>query len=152
MKQSAVESFMKSLAAMRDTLSDKIKSEVIGAHNPALSQIDGKHVFQLWSDGEITKQKGGSLLNQRSLHSFNPGFAFPSDQMMLDIYNLQKSDFPIDGSIYCTGSDALRIRQLMAQYHMVVLALDAQIPLEFLPVEADPEVTEQEVPEQEVVE
>lgn len=40
------------------------------ADNPALAQREADHVQRIWSDGELTSEKGGSLLGMRSLHQF----------------------------------------------------------------------------------
>lgn len=120
------------LVKRRDALRPEILAELVKAHNPELSKIDGKHVTQLWWDGEITSQKGGSLLNQRSLHSFESGFPFPEADILMASYNFHKSEFP-DGTgyIFCTSADAHRIRGLMAMYHMIVLAIKTGWGLEF---------------------
>ncbi len=119
----------------RDSLETQIFEELLKAHNPELAKIEGGHVTQLWWDGEVTSQKRGSLLNTRNLHSFEPGFSFPGDQIMLNAYNLPKEKFPAGGSIYCTSGDANRIRQMMARYHIIVLALNAGVGVEFLELE-----------------
>ena len=41
-------------------------------HNPDYGKRVG-HVFQVWEDGEITLQKSGPLLWQRTLHRVYPG-------------------------------------------------------------------------------
>jgi hypothetical protein len=47
--------------------------ELIALHNkPHLADADAM-VYQVWDDGEITLQKSGSLLWQRSLHSISQG-------------------------------------------------------------------------------
>ena len=37
-------------------------------HQEELRQEEGDHVLELWSDGEVTMTKCGSLYGQRSLH------------------------------------------------------------------------------------
>lgn len=47
--------------------------ELIELHSkPELAEEDGM-VYQVWEDGEITLQKSGRLLWQRSLHTIHPG-------------------------------------------------------------------------------
>ncbi len=51
-------------------------------HNPKLVKCD--HVVKVWSDGEITTEKGGDLYGERSLHQFKPpatteNFVFPEE-------------------------------------------------------------------------
>lgn len=41
-------------------------------HQPELAKRPG-HVYQIWEDGEITSQKGGDLLWERTLHSLVSG-------------------------------------------------------------------------------
>lgn len=43
-----------------------LKQLIIDNHNPALAKES--MVYQVWENGEITAQKGGSLLWQRTLH------------------------------------------------------------------------------------
>ena len=46
-------------------------------------------VYQVWEDGEITLQKGGSLLWQRNLHCIEPGDerkALPRDALCNKYY------------------------------------------------------------------
>ena len=51
---------------------DKLK-ELIAKHNkPELAKQAG-HVTQVWDDGEVTSQKAGDLLWQRTLHCFEEG-------------------------------------------------------------------------------
>ena len=120
------------LASQRDATLETIKEMIQKAHDPALAQIDGQHVTQIWWDGELTSQKGGSLLGLRTIHSFDPGFSFPSDQRLLDCYNISKEIFPNSGgSAYVTSHDAILIRQALGRYHILVLALSLKISVEF---------------------
>ena len=107
---------------------DKVKEY----HNPELAKIDGQHVTQLWWDGEITSQKGGSLFNQRNLHSFQPGFNFPVDST-LKWKNFDKEEFPAknEGYAIVTSQHADEIRLLMIQYHLMILALHGNMWITF---------------------
>jgi len=59
-----------------------VEAELHAAHNPALRDNDGSHVFLLWSDGEITMTKGGSLFMQRSMFTVAPAILHPD---MMDV-------------------------------------------------------------------
>lgn len=52
---------------------DQVREMMIANDRPELEQIHGG-VIQLWEDGEITYQKSGDLLWNRSLHSFDRGY------------------------------------------------------------------------------
>ena len=49
----------------------KLQNAVNDASNDSLSEQVGM-VYQIWDDGEITLQKSGDLLWQRSIHCMNP--------------------------------------------------------------------------------
>lgn len=76
-----------------------------GASNDLLSKQVG-HVFQIWDDGEITMQKSGDLLWQRSLHTMKP-----------DIGKVFELDFPhkrgVHSFAYVTNENAIVIREEM---------------------------------------
>jgi hypothetical protein len=48
-----------------------IKALIALHHKPDLAKQDGM-VYQVWEDGEVTLQKAGPLLWQRSLHMIEP--------------------------------------------------------------------------------
>jgi hypothetical protein len=48
------------------------RQEMIACNKPELAEQTGM-VYQVWEDGEITLQKSGSLLWQRSLHCIKYG-------------------------------------------------------------------------------
>jgi hypothetical protein len=49
-------------------------NEAIAKHsNDELAKKEG-HVTQVWSDAEVTSQKSGDLLGQRTLHTFSQPF------------------------------------------------------------------------------
>jgi len=54
-----------------DSLKVSIKTLLYKENNPELAKQHGM-VKQLWNDGEITCQKSGELLWQRTLHQFHP--------------------------------------------------------------------------------
>lgn len=49
-----------------------IHEAILAAHKPELEKEPG-HVYQIWEDGEITLQKSGPLLWNRTLHMLCPG-------------------------------------------------------------------------------
>lgn len=49
-----------------------LQAAIAAANKPALAKVDGM-VYQVWQDGEITLQKSGDLLGQRTLHSIKQG-------------------------------------------------------------------------------
>jgi hypothetical protein len=51
----------------------ELKALITTHSHPELAEIDYEMVCQVWEDGEITLQKGGSLLNQRTLHTIDEG-------------------------------------------------------------------------------
>lgn len=51
---------------------DELKMFIASKHNPELATKPGM-VWQVWEDGELTLQKSGDLLWQRSLHSIQSG-------------------------------------------------------------------------------
>lgn len=50
----------------------EILAEAIRLDDPSVANEDGM-ACQVWNDGEITLQKSGSLLWQRTLHQMQPG-------------------------------------------------------------------------------
>ena len=85
--------------------------------NDELSKQVGM-VYQVWDDGEITLQKCGDLLWQRSIHTINPDLGFGK---LADI------NFPHKRGIYSyafvTDKDAESIRQAMKEYLKVELEI-----------------------------
>lgn len=49
-------------------------ADLIKQHSDDSLSLKEGHVYQIWEDGEITIQKSGSLLNQRTLHIVAPAF------------------------------------------------------------------------------
>lgn len=61
------------------------------AHNPELAKKSGM-LIQIWQDGEITSQKCGELLHQRTLHCLIPRINdlskhVPKESMPEQMYN-----------------------------------------------------------------
>lgn len=56
-----------------DNFIDAFNAAIAKHSNDDLAKEEG-HVTQVWSDAEVTSQKGGSLLNQRTLHMFSQPF------------------------------------------------------------------------------
>ena len=78
------------------SLSD-LETKLLALHDPNLEKQDGG-VVQIWQDGEITYQKSGDLLWQRSLHCFAmpPGdeTIFPNLPMKLSGTNNSYVNYP----------------------------------------------------------
>ena len=55
-----------------------LQNAINNASNDSLSELTGM-VYQIWDDGEITLQKSGDLLWQRSLHGVNPAIGVVDD-------------------------------------------------------------------------
>ena len=53
-------------------MNDGLKELILKHSHPELAKVEG-HVYQVWEDGEITLQKSGSLLHQRTLIMIHPG-------------------------------------------------------------------------------
>jgi hypothetical protein len=86
---------------------EEIKEDIINSDNPSLSEKEG-HVTQLWNDGEITSQKSGGLLWQRTLHLIKSGLKGVSIKMPHESGG--------NSYIFCAGEDAERIRNKMLEY------------------------------------
>ncbi len=88
---------------------EQVLALCLGVHNPELAKQEG-HVSQVWEDGEHTSQKGGSLLGQRTLHTFAAGGAHPE----LTAFLLEH--FPCKNSsghayVFCTSTEADYLNQ-----------------------------------------
>lgn len=81
---------------------------VVTAHKPE-HQADNM-VYQVWEDGEITLQKGGSLWGQRTLHTiaFGGGKSIPIESMPKQNYDCSHG-YVIVGS----NEEAEAVRQLI---------------------------------------
>lgn len=69
-------------------------------------------VCQLWSDGEVTLQKGGELFNCRSLHCIAPAVLKANNTVCKDLFPHQASN----GFTYAfitNTEEAGKIRELM---------------------------------------
>lgn len=73
-------------------------------HDPKLAEVDGM-VYQVWEDGEVTLQKCGDLLWQRSLHRIKMGD--PSKAVDPKLFPCQSNGH---GYAFVTqgGADAIR--------------------------------------------
>lgn len=87
---------------------EEIKEDIMESDNPDLAK--NSSVTQLWNDGEITSQKAGGLLWQRTLHNIHPGI----DGINIDMPHKHDNY----SYIFCTGEDAKRIREKMLEYKM----------------------------------
>jgi len=89
----------------------EIQAKVMEYSEPELAQQTGS-VYQLWSDGEITLQKSGSLLGLRFLHQIMPSIG--SGINLVDFFP-EKSHAGKYGFAYMTREHAEEIRNMMAQ-------------------------------------
>jgi len=85
------------------------EKEAQDLHSLAYAKEDGGMVYQVWQDGEITLQKAGSLLWQRSLHQIVP----PLKNYVAGLSLPCKSG---DNSYAFVGSeaDAYKVRKLLS--------------------------------------
>lgn len=77
-------------------------------HNPELA--NEQHVTQFWYDGEITDQKGGDLLWQRTIRCVEQGFIglnFPAEQWPCQLRD--------KGYIFCTREAANELRDWLLE-------------------------------------
>lgn len=82
-------------------------------HDPEAPKQPG-HVQQIWEDGEITSQKGGELLWQRTLHCWRP-----------PITGIVKAELPvsdINGHSYIWVRHDVTMEQLDAWYDQMTYA------------------------------
>lgn len=69
----------------------ELKAFIASKHKPELALLPGM-VKQVWEDGEITCQKSGDLLWQRTLHSFQPGIRIEGLQWPVDLCPVKDSE------------------------------------------------------------
>jgi hypothetical protein len=81
-----------------------------GAHNPALAKQPGM-VYQVWEDGEITLQKSGTLLWQRTLHSIVPGLHVKVPPTLMPEQSGKAHE--MHGYAFVTEDDAKIIRDMI---------------------------------------
>jgi hypothetical protein len=97
---------------------DKIQELVTKHSHPELADREGGMVSQDWADGEVTSQKCGSLLGQRSLHQIEPGVEG------LDIPGIvwPNKNFRDIGFIYTddAGTKALREAMVVAYVNAIL--------------------------------
>ncbi len=98
---------------MDGRIADNFKDALFSYHQPELGDIENTHVDILFSDGEISMTKCGSLLWQRNMHMMMIGYeqtgqayvAIPKDK-----WPMQHAGF---GCIMCTGEQAEMLREHM---------------------------------------
>jgi hypothetical protein len=61
---------------------EELRAVLEAQHKPELAKCEGM-VWQVWDDGEVTLQKSGELLWQRTLHQQSPGFL---DQTPIELW------------------------------------------------------------------
>lgn len=80
---------------------------VAASHDPRLPRVENTHAYRVWQDGEITAEKGGSLLGRRTLHTVAPPLEGVRHPMPV-------GDPDGDSYAWVTHADALRVRAAMA--------------------------------------
>lgn len=95
----------------------KLQEMLDAASNDALAKEEG-HVYQVWNDGEVTSQKAGELLWQRSLHSMESGLEGVNITGLVWPHSQQYKNASY---IFCTREDALKIR--IAMLNLFIKAL-----------------------------
>ncbi len=88
-----------------------IKEVIDQSHDPSLINPDespnGNTIFHIYSDGEITQQKGGKAYGQRSEFSYQYSVGKKIPKEMFPLY---RNDY---GYAIVTYEDALKIRELI---------------------------------------
>lgn len=86
----------------------QVKEVIAMVSNPALAQGPDNMVYQVWEDGEITLQKNGELLWQRSLHCMEAGLG--DKKVPLEWMTGSNGEHAY---IFCTHDDALIVRDMI---------------------------------------
>lgn len=83
----------------------------------------GRHVNQIWDDGEITSQKAGPLLDQRTLHMMAPGIRSPEHTAVIWLpEGPEKEEWPREPRCaYITHDGALLIRMIILRKYIKLL-------------------------------
>jgi hypothetical protein len=84
----------------------ELKALITTHSHPELAEIDYEMVYQVWEDGEITLQKGGSLLNQGILHTIDAA----SSKYSVDVALFPHINKSGHGFIYTNRKGALAVR------------------------------------------
>ncbi len=87
----------------------ELRALIEASHDPKLADED--MVTMVWNDGEITAQKAGELLWQRTLHQLYPPLEPAVSISMPCLYNSKKCT----SFAFVTDDAALQIRSLMAR-------------------------------------
>ena len=85
-------------------------------HDPTLAAQPG-HVYQVWGDGEVTMQKSGPLLWQRTLHQMEPPIdGAPVHSRTCKLPVAEGEEGPWHRSFaFVTREGAYRVRRSIAQ-------------------------------------
>ncbi len=90
---------------------ESIKEVIDQSHDPSLINPDeapnGNTIFHIYSDGEITQQKGGKAYGQRSEFSYHYSL---SKKIPKELFPLSRNEY---GYAIVTYEDALKIRELI---------------------------------------
>ena len=95
---------------------ENIKKMFLEYSNPELAKLEG-HVYQVFNDGEITLQKSGSLLGQRSMNIIENGLTITIPAWIkIKPKELEIDSEDNDVSIYCTEIHAYEIHYNIIEY------------------------------------
>jgi len=84
-------------------------------HNPKLAEESG-HVYQIWSDGELTLQKSGSILNQREMHTQTRSLKLEYIEWFTPPKELFPCDYAGNKFAYVTKEDGVLVGNLIKEY------------------------------------
>jgi len=85
---------------------EQVRKVIAKVSNPDLAKSPDM-VYQVWEDGEITLQKCGELLWQRTLHMMEAGFR---DRKVPLEWMTSNGDHAY---IFCTHEDAMTVRDMI---------------------------------------
>ena len=97
------------------SIADNFADALFSYHQPELGDVEMSHVYILFSDGEVSLTKCGSLLWQRGMHMIEMGYE-QLGQAFVQIPNDKWPDtFASFGYIMCTNEQAKMIRHHMGE-------------------------------------
>lgn len=95
-----------------------IKNVIIECHNPLLlkkdEQPNANIIYHIYSDGEITEEKGGWAFSNRSIRTLK-GSIVPNNYV--DLFPLRRGYGDSYGCAMVTLDDAIKIRELLFIFH-----------------------------------
>jgi hypothetical protein len=100
-----------------------LRQLILQHHHPELAQVSG-HVLQVWHDGEVTTQKAGELLWQRTLHCLAPSILAHKGLWKLFPEQVSTGTF-----IFTDERGALEIRQFFGDLSDLLQVLQHSLTL-----------------------